>query len=123
LVFKDPSGLQVFFYFLSGLEEFMKEKPWRHLATSQQSSHHVWLIIFIGTMIFPSSTKFCWQDAWMDEDIENFYGFCIIASILKCEFIREGQVIIVQIREPKGIGETSEKEFKELTDVLVNGYS
>jgi hypothetical protein len=74
-------------------------------------------------MILPSSTKFCWQDAWMDEDIENFYGFCIIGSILKSEFIREGQVIIVQIREPKGIGETSEKEFKELTDVLVNGYS
>jgi hypothetical protein len=21
-------------------------------------------------MILPSSTKFCWQDAWMDEDIE-----------------------------------------------------
>jgi hypothetical protein len=46
-------------------------------------------------MILPSSTKFCWQDAWMDEDIENFYGSCIIASILKSEFIREGQVIIV----------------------------
>jgi hypothetical protein len=46
-------------------------------------------------VILPSSTKFCWQDAWMDEDIENFYGFCIIASILKSEFIREGQVIIV----------------------------
>jgi hypothetical protein len=59
----------------------------------------------------------------MDEDIENFYGFCIIASILKSEFVREGQVIIVHIRKPKGIGETSEKEFKELTDVLVNGYS
>jgi hypothetical protein len=53
----------------------------------------------------------------MDEDVENFYGFCIIASILKSEFIREGQVIIVQIRKPKGIGETSKKEFKELTDV------
>jgi hypothetical protein len=58
----------------------------------------------------------------MDEDIENFYGSCIIASIFKSEFIREGQVIIVQIRKPKGIGETSEKEFKQLTDVLVNGY-
>jgi hypothetical protein len=67
-------------------------------------------------------TKFCWQDAWMDEDIENFYGSCIIASILKSEFIREGQVIIVQIRKPKGIGETSEEKLKELTDVLVNGY-
>jgi hypothetical protein len=58
----------------------------------------------------------------MDEDIENFYGFYIIASILKSEFIREGQVIIVQIRKPKGIGETSEENLKELTDVLVNGY-
>jgi hypothetical protein len=59
----------------------------------------------------------------VDEDVENFYGFCIIAPILKSEFIREGQIIIVQIRKPKGIGETFEKEFKELTDVLVNGYS
>jgi hypothetical protein len=71
LIFKDPSGLHVFFYFLSGLEEFMNKLPWGHLATSQLSSHHVWLIIFIGTVILPSSTKFCWQDAWMDEDIEN----------------------------------------------------
>jgi hypothetical protein len=73
-------------------------------------------------MILPSSTKFCWQDAWMDQDIENFYGSYIIASILKSEFIREGQVIIVQIRKPKGIGETSEEKLKELTDVLLNGY-
>jgi hypothetical protein len=58
----------------------------------------------------------------MDEDIENFYGSYIIASILKSEFIREGQVIIVQIREPKGIVETSEEKLKELTDVLVNGF-
>jgi hypothetical protein len=50
-------------------------------------------------------------------------GFCIIASIHKSEFVREGQVIIVQIRKPEGIGETSEKEFKEFTDILVNGYS
>jgi hypothetical protein len=71
-------------------------------------------------MILPSSTKFCWQDAWMNEDIEDFYGFCIIASILKGEFVRKSQVIIVQIRKPKGIGETSEEEFKELTDILIN---
>jgi hypothetical protein len=73
-------------------------------------------------MILPSSTKFCWQDAWMNENIENFYGFCIIASILKGEFIRKGQVVIVQIRKPEGIGETSEEELQELTDILVNGY-
>jgi hypothetical protein len=78
------------------------------------------MIIFISVVILPSSTKFCWQDAWVDEDIKNFYGFCIIASILKREFIRKGQVIIVQIRKPEGIGETSEEELKELTDVLVN---
>jgi hypothetical protein len=71
-------------------------------------------------MILPSSTKFCWQDAWVDEDIKNFYGFCIIASIIKREFIRKGQVIVVQIRKPEGIGETSEEELKELNDVLVN---
>jgi hypothetical protein len=53
--------------------------------------------------------RFCWQNAWVDEDIENFYGSYIIASILKSEFIREGQVIIIQIRKPKGIGETSKK--------------
>jgi hypothetical protein len=41
-------------------------------------------------MILPSSTEFCWQDEWMDEDVENFYGSYIIASILKSEFIREG---------------------------------
>jgi hypothetical protein len=73
-------------------------------------------------MILPSSTKFCWQDAWMDEDIENFYGSYIIAFTLKSELIREGQVVIVQIRKPKGIGEISEEKLKELTDVLVNGY-
>jgi hypothetical protein len=58
----------------------------------------------------------------MDEDIEDFYGSYIIASILKSEFIRKGQVIIVQIRKSKGIGETFEEKFKELTDVLINGY-
>jgi hypothetical protein len=73
-------------------------------------------------MILPSSTEFCWQDAWMDEDIEDFYGSYIIASILKSEFIRKGQVIIVQIRKSKGIGEASEEKLKELTDVLINGY-
>jgi hypothetical protein len=73
-------------------------------------------------MILPSSTKFCWQDTWMNEDIENFYGFCVIAPILKGEFIRKGQIIIVQIRQPEGIGKASEEELKKLTDVLVNNY-
>jgi hypothetical protein len=79
------------------------------------------LIIFKGALILPSSTEFCWQDAWMYEDVENFYGFYIITSSLKIEFIRESQVIIIQIRKPKGIGETFEKELKKLADVLVDG--
>jgi hypothetical protein len=58
----------------------------------------------------------------MDKDIEDFYGSCIMASSFKGEFKGEGQIIIVQIRKPKGIGETSEDELKKLTDVLVNGY-
>jgi hypothetical protein len=58
-------------------------------------------------MILPFSTKFCWQDAWMNEDIEKFYGSCIIASILNGEFIRKGQLIILQMRKLEGIGETS----------------
>jgi hypothetical protein len=45
-----------------------------------------------------------------------------MTSSFKGEFIRECQVIIVQVREPKGIGETSEEELKKLTDILINGY-
>jgi hypothetical protein len=80
------------------------------------------LIVFKGALILPSSTEFCWQDAWMDEDVENFYGFYIITSSLKIEFIKESQVIIVQIRKPNGIGETFEEKLKKLADVLVDGY-
>jgi hypothetical protein len=80
------------------------------------------LIVFKGALILPSSTEFCWQDAWMDEDVENLYGSYIITSIFEIEFIREGQVVIVQIRKPKGIGETSEEKLKELADVQVNRY-
>jgi hypothetical protein len=80
------------------------------------------LIVFKGALILPSSTEFCWQDAWMDEDVENFYGFYIITSSVKIEFIRESQVIIVQIRKQKGIGETFEEKLKKLADVLVDGY-
>jgi hypothetical protein len=80
------------------------------------------LVVFKGALILPSSTEFCWQDAWMDEDVENFYGCYIIASILEIEFIRKGQVVIVQIRKSKGIGETFEEKLKELADVLVNIY-
>jgi hypothetical protein len=58
----------------------------------------------------------------MDEDIENFYGSHIIISIFKIEFVREGQVIIVKIRKPKGIGEAFKEKLKDLADVLINGY-
>jgi hypothetical protein len=76
------------------------------------SGHHVWLVIFIGAVILPSSAKFYWQDARMDEDVENFYGSYIVASTLKSELIREGQVVVVQIRKPKGIGETFEEKLE-----------
>jgi hypothetical protein len=58
----------------------------------------------------------------MDEDVENCYGFYIITSCLKAEFIRESQVIIDQIRKPKGIGKTFEEKLKKLANVLVDGY-
>jgi hypothetical protein len=58
----------------------------------------------------------------MDKDIEDFYESCIMTSSFKREFKGEGQIIIVQIRKPKGIGETFEEELKKLTDILVNGY-
>jgi hypothetical protein len=58
----------------------------------------------------------------MDKGIKNFYGSYIMASSFKGEFIREGQIIIVQIGEQKGIGETSEEELKKLADILINGY-
>jgi hypothetical protein len=58
----------------------------------------------------------------MDEDIEDFYGSCIMASSFKRESKGVGQVIIVQIREPKGVSKTFEEELKKLTDILVNRY-
>jgi hypothetical protein len=76
----------------------------------------------IEGMILPSSTEFCWQDAWMNEDVENCYGFYIITSGFKTAFTRESQVVIVQIWKPKGISKAFEEELKKLSDVLVNGY-
>jgi hypothetical protein len=52
------------------------------------------LVVFKGALILPSSTKFYWQDAWMNEDVENCYGFHIIASGFKAKFTRESQVVI-----------------------------
>jgi hypothetical protein len=58
----------------------------------------------------------------MDKDIKDFYRSCIMTSSFKGKFKREGKVIIAQIREPEGIGETSEEELKKLTDILINRY-
>jgi hypothetical protein len=58
----------------------------------------------------------------MDEDIENCYGFYIITSSLETEFIRESQVIIVQIWKLEGIGKTFEEELRKLASVLIDGY-
>jgi hypothetical protein len=30
------------------------------LATSLLSGHHIWLLVFKGALILPSSTEFCW---------------------------------------------------------------
>jgi hypothetical protein len=70
------------------------------------------LIVFKGALILPSSTEFCWQDAWMNGDVENCYGFYIITSGLKTKLIWK----------PKGIGKTFEEELKKLANVLVDGY-
>jgi hypothetical protein len=43
----------------------------------------------------PSSTKLCWQGAWMNESVEDFYGVYIIASSFKTELTRKGQIVIV----------------------------
>jgi hypothetical protein len=45
-----------------------------------------------------------------------------MASSFKGEFKGESQIVIVQIREPKGISETSEEELKKLSDILINKY-
>jgi hypothetical protein len=58
----------------------------------------------------------------VDKDIEDLYRSCIMASSFKGEFKGKCQIVIVQIREPKGISETSEEELKKLTDILVNKY-
>jgi hypothetical protein len=86
------------------------------------SGHHIWLVVLKGALILPSSTEFCWLDAWMDEDIENCYRLYIIASILKTKLTRKSQVIIIQIWEPKGISKTFEEELKKLANVLVDGH-
>jgi hypothetical protein len=86
------------------------------------SGHHIWLVVLKGALILPSSTEFCWQDAWMNEDNKNFYRFYIITSSLETKLTRESQVIIIQIWKPKGIGKTFEEELKKLANVLADGH-
>jgi hypothetical protein len=50
-ILENPSGLYAVLDFLSGFEEFMKEQSWGHLATSKLSGHHIWMIIFISSVI------------------------------------------------------------------------
>jgi hypothetical protein len=50
-ILKNPTGLNKFFDFLSGLEEFMKKQSRGHLATSKLPSHHVGLIVFISAVV------------------------------------------------------------------------
>jgi hypothetical protein len=58
----------------------------------------------------------------MDKNIEDFYRSCIMGIQFQRRIQRGGSNYIVQIREPKGISETSEEELKKLTDILVNRY-
>jgi hypothetical protein len=60
----------------------------------------------------PSSTEFCWQDAGMDESIEDCYGLYINTSSFKTKLTRKSQIIIIQIWGPKRVGKTSEEELK-----------
>jgi hypothetical protein len=108
-ILKDSATLHKFFDFLSGLEEFMQKQSWGHLATTELPSHQVGLIIFISAMVQPSSTEFSRQNAWADNDIEDFQESPILASSFKRELTRESQIVIVQIRELERILETFEE--------------
>jgi hypothetical protein len=83
-ILKNSTGLNKFFDFLSGLEEFMQKQSWGHLAAPKLPGHHVGLIIFIGAVVQPSSTEFSRQNAWADDDIEDLQE----SSILSIQFQR-----------------------------------
>jgi hypothetical protein len=68
---EDSATVHEFFYFLSGLEEFVQEQSWGHLATPKLSGHYIGLIIFISTRVQPSSIEFSWQHTWADYDVED----------------------------------------------------
>jgi hypothetical protein len=120
---EDSATVHKFFDFFSGLEEFMQEQPWGHLATSKLPSHYIGLIIFISAMIQPSPIEFSRQHAWADYDVEDFQESPILAFGFERKFTRENQSIIVQIREPERIRETFEEQLKKLADVLLDKNS
>jgi hypothetical protein len=115
---ENPATVHKFFNFLSGLEELMKEQPWRHLAAPKLPSHYIGLIIFISTGILPSSIEFSWQYTWANYDVEDLEESPILASRFKREVTGESQSVIVQIRKPEGILETFEEQLEQLANVL-----
>jgi hypothetical protein len=119
-ILKKSTSLNKFFDFLSGLERFMQKQSRGHLATSKLSSHYVGLIIFISTIVQPSSTEFSRQDAWADNDIEDLQESSILAFSFKGELTGESQIVIIQIREPEWVLETFEEELEELADILLD---
>jgi hypothetical protein len=70
-IMKDSATMHKFFDFLSGLEEFVQEQSWGHLATPKLPSHYIGLIIFISTRVQPSSIEFSRQHTWADYDVED----------------------------------------------------
>jgi hypothetical protein len=108
-VMEDSTTVHKFFDFFSGLEEFMQEQSWGHLATPKLPSHYIGLIIFISAIGQPSSIEFSRQHAWADDDVEDLQESPILALGLKREFTGENQSVIVQIREPERILETFEE--------------
>jgi hypothetical protein len=68
---EDSATVHEFFDFLSGLEEFVQEQSWGHLATPKLPSHYIGLIIFISAAGQPSSIEFDWQHRWADFDVED----------------------------------------------------
>jgi hypothetical protein len=55
---ENPAAVHNLFDFLSGLEEFVQEQSWGHLATSKLPGHCIRLIIFISALTLPSSIEF-----------------------------------------------------------------
>jgi hypothetical protein len=111
-VTEDSATVHEFCDFLSGLEEFMQEQSWGHLATPKLPSHYIGLIIFISTTDLPSSIEFSRQHAWADYNVEDFEESPILAVGFKREFAGENQSVIIQIRKPERILKTFEEQSK-----------